>query len=128
MQIIQWQTFSQQAVSRRVNCFNYTVYYETKSAYAEQDFILLNNIARALAWDKNEIDFKMVDNDFDSSELNTSGVTLWFGLQAAVEFGLVQYENIQQVGNIIFCPSPQVISKDVALKRQVWGMLKPLKN
>tara|TARA_R110002110_G_scaffold404606_1_gene623173 strand:- start:213735 stop:214121 length:387 start_codon:yes stop_codon:yes gene_type:complete len=128
MQITQWREFSQEDVFRSQSCFKYFVYYEAESLHAEQDVILLNNICGALAWDKSEISFKGVNSSFDVSELNTSGIVLWFGFQTATRLGLIQNSDIQQVGNIIFCPSPQSIQKDVALKRQVWEKLKPLKN
>ena len=128
MQVTQWREFSQEDVFRSLSCFKYFVYYEAESLHAEQDIILLNNICAALAWDKSEISFKGVNSNFDASELNTSGIVLWFGFQTAARLGLIQNSDIQQVANIIFCPSPQSIQKDVALKRQVWERLKPLKN
>lgn len=125
MQITRWQEFSHQAITNGV--VEYTVYYERESPYIEQNSILLNNITRALGWRDSEILFKVISRDFNVSAIKDFGTILWFGLQAAVKLGLIQQPVIQQVNNIVFCPSANSISRDARLKRQAWEALKVLK-
>lgn len=130
--ITQWQLGRESLLPQPQLLF--AVYFDSDSLQ-EQDEALCQKMLAALNWSWDAV--KLVSTttcqpDIINGYLSSAVNQIWFGLERAKYFNLIEKEEIAVIqndnSNLIICPSLSLIYNNKDIKKQIWQALKPFKQ
>lgn len=130
--ITQWQLGRETLLPQSQLLF--AVYFDSDTLQ-KQDEVLCKKMLAALNWPWDAVQLVSTTTcqpDAINCYLSSAVNQIWFGLERAKYFNLIEREDIAVIqndnSNLIICPSLSLIHNNNEIKKQIWQTLKPFKQ